>query len=146
MTNKSEHCLSVIADPSGLAWQQQQSEQTRQLTCVDDLSTPLEQQQLIKGLKDINEWLVGGAHYDAACVDNVAQSPHATGCCSCIHWMEGFFFNPAHAMYERLILTKHSVTVHDATKQLTTYCNMSNISNATSVCSISMTSRALLTV
>ena len=61
-----------------------QSRPTMELTCVDGLSAPLEQQQLIKGLKDVNGRLVDGADYGAACVDDVAHSSHDNGCCSCI--------------------------------------------------------------
>ena len=52
-----------------------------QLAIEDALPTPLQQQQLIKGLKDVNAGLVDGAHDGPACVDNVTHSPHDNGCC-----------------------------------------------------------------
>ena len=56
----------------------------RRLTCVDSLAATLEQQQLIKGLEDVDGGLVDGAHNGPACVDDVAHCPHDNGCCSCI--------------------------------------------------------------
>ena len=53
-----------------------------QLSVEDELPAPLQQQQLIKGLKDVDAGLVDGAHYCPACVDNVAHCAHHNGCCS----------------------------------------------------------------
>ena len=53
-----------------------------QLAIEDGLPSPLQQQQLIKGLKDINAGLVDGAHYGSACVDNVAHCPHHNSSCT----------------------------------------------------------------
>ena len=53
-------------------------------TCVDGLASSLEQQQLVKGLKDVDGRLVDGAHNGAASVDNIAHSPHHNGSCPCI--------------------------------------------------------------
>lgn len=55
-----------------------------EVTCVDGLAASLQQQQLVKGLKDVDGGLVNGTHNSAACVDNVAHSPHHNGCCPCI--------------------------------------------------------------
>ena len=49
---------------------------------VGDVATRLHEQQVIKGLKDVNTRLVDGAHHSAACVDSVAHTPHDNGCCS----------------------------------------------------------------
>ena len=47
-----------------------------QLTIEDGLPSPLQQQQLIKGLKDVDAGLVDGAHNGPARVDYVAYSAH----------------------------------------------------------------------
>ena len=47
-----------------------------QLPIEDTLASPLQQQQLIKGLKDVNAGLVNGTHDCPARVDNVAHRPH----------------------------------------------------------------------
>ena len=52
-----------------------------ELTIENALPSPLQQQQLIKGLKDVNAGLVDGAHNGPAGVDNVAHSPHDDGGC-----------------------------------------------------------------
>ena len=51
-------------------------------TCIDGLASTLEQQQLIKGLKDVYGGLVDGAHNGPACVDNVTHRPHNNSRCS----------------------------------------------------------------
>lgn len=53
-----------------------------QLAIEDGLPSTLQQQQLIKRLKDVDGGLVNGAHNGSACVDNVAYSTHDDGCCS----------------------------------------------------------------
>ena len=53
-----------------------------QLPVEDELPAPLQQQQLIKGLKDVDAGLVDGAHNGPARVDNVAHCAHHNGCCS----------------------------------------------------------------
>ena len=50
-----------------------------QLAIEDGFTTSLQQQQLIKGLKDVDAGLVDGAHDRPACVDNVAHSTHHNG-------------------------------------------------------------------
>ena len=50
-----------------------------QLTIEDGFTTSLQQQQLIKGLKDVNTGLVNSAHNCPACVDNVAHGTHHNG-------------------------------------------------------------------
>ncbi len=55
-----------------------------QLPIEDALSSPLQQQQLIKGLKDVNAGLVNGTHNRPARVDNVAHRPHDNSCSSSI--------------------------------------------------------------
>ena len=50
-----------------------------QLAIEDGFTTSLQQQQLIKGLKDVNAGLVDGAHNRPACVDDVAHSTHHKG-------------------------------------------------------------------
>ena len=49
---------------------------------VGDIAPRLHEQQVIKGLKDVNARLVNGAHHSAARVDGVAHTPHDNGCCS----------------------------------------------------------------
>ncbi len=53
-----------------------------QLSIEDELPASLQQQQLIKGLKDVDAGLVDGAHNCPACVDNVTHRPHHNSCCS----------------------------------------------------------------
>ncbi len=55
-----------------------------QLPIENALSSPLQQQQLIKGLEDVNAGLVDGTHNCPACVDNVAHRPHHNSCSSSI--------------------------------------------------------------
>ena len=55
-----------------------------QLAIEDGLPSPLQQQQLIKGLKDVNAGLVDGADYGASCVDNVAHCSHHNGSRPCV--------------------------------------------------------------
>ena len=50
-----------------------------QLAIEDGLPSPLQQQQLIKGFKDVNAGLVDGAHYGSPRVHNVTHSPHDNG-------------------------------------------------------------------
>ena len=50
-----------------------------QLAIENGFSSSLQQQQLVKGLKDVNAGLVDGAHYGAACVHNVAYCAHHNG-------------------------------------------------------------------
>ncbi len=53
-----------------------------QLSVEDELPAPLQQQQLIKRLKDVDARLVDGAHNCPACVDDVTHCSHYNGCCS----------------------------------------------------------------
>ena len=53
-----------------------------QLSVEDALASPLEQQKLIKGLKNVDGRLVDGAHNGSAGVDDVAHSSHHNGRCS----------------------------------------------------------------
>lgn len=53
-----------------------------QLTIEDGLPSPLQQQQLIKGLEDVNTGLVDGAHNGAPCVDNIPHCSHHNSSCS----------------------------------------------------------------
>ena len=53
-----------------------------QLAIEDRLPSTLQQQQLIKRLKDVDAGLVNGAHNGSASVHNVAHSTHDNGCCS----------------------------------------------------------------
>ena len=55
-----------------------------QLSIEDELPAPLQQQQLIKGLKDVDAGLVDGAHNGPACVDDVTHCSHDNGCSSSI--------------------------------------------------------------
>ena len=55
-----------------------------QLSIEDALAAPLQQQQLIEGLEDVDGRLVDGAYDGAAGVDNVAHSPHHNGSRPCI--------------------------------------------------------------
>ena len=50
-------------------------------TCIDGLASTLEQQQLIKGLKDIDGWLMNSTHNGPPRVHNVTHSPHDNGRC-----------------------------------------------------------------
>ena len=50
-----------------------------QLAIEDGLTPPLQQQQLIKGLKDVDAGLVDGAHNGPASVDDVAHCTHHDG-------------------------------------------------------------------
>ena len=52
-----------------------------QLAIEDELSTPLQQQQLIKCLEDVNAGLVDGADNGPPCVHYVAHCAHHNGCC-----------------------------------------------------------------
>ena len=52
-----------------------------QLTIEDGLPSPLQQQQLIKGLEDVNAGLVDGAHYGSPRIHNVAHCAHHNGSC-----------------------------------------------------------------
>ncbi len=60
-----------------------------QLAIEDGFTASLQQQQLIKGFKDVDAGLVDGAHNGPACVDDVAHSAHHNGsssgiqACSC---------------------------------------------------------------
>ena len=54
------------------------------LTCIDGLAASLQQQQLVKGLEDVNGGLVDGTHYGPASVNNVAHCPHHNGSRPCI--------------------------------------------------------------
>ena len=47
-----------------------------QLAIENGFASPLQQQQLIKGLKDVNAGLVDGTHNGPSRVDNVTHSPH----------------------------------------------------------------------
>ena len=49
---------------------------------VGDIPSRLHQQQVIKGLKDVNAGLVDGAHHSAPSVHSVTHTPHDNGCCS----------------------------------------------------------------
>jgi len=53
-----------------------------QLSVEDEFPAPLQQQQLIKGIKDVDAGLVDGTHNCPACVDNVTHCAHHNGCCS----------------------------------------------------------------
>jgi len=55
-----------------------------QLAIEDALSSPLQQQQLIERLKDVDAGLVDGTHNCPACVDDVAHCPHHNSCSSSI--------------------------------------------------------------
>ena len=52
--------------------------------CIDGLPAPLQQQQLIEGLKDVDAGLVDGADNGAARVNNVAHCPHHYSSCPSI--------------------------------------------------------------
>ena len=49
---------------------------------VGDISSRLHQQQVVKGLKDVNAGLVDCAHHSTPGVDGVTHTPHDNGCCS----------------------------------------------------------------
>ena len=55
-----------------------------QLAIKDGLPSPLQQQQLIKGLENVNAGLVNGAHNGAPCVDYVTHCSHHNGSRPCI--------------------------------------------------------------
>ena len=53
-----------------------------QAAMVGDVPPRLHQQQVIKGLKNVDAGLVDGAHHGAPGVHSVTHAPHDNGCCS----------------------------------------------------------------
>ena len=49
---------------------------------VGDIPSRLHQQQVVKGLKDVNAGLVDGTYHSAPSVHSVTHTPHDNGCCS----------------------------------------------------------------
>lgn len=85
LTNAAvEHSSVVLVSGADLIVCYQVLGVCAQLTVEDGFATTLQQQQLIKGLKDVNGWLVDGTHNGTACVDNVTHCPHHNGSCSCV--------------------------------------------------------------
>ena len=74
-------CSVQVSNATGLVLFQI-DRNSQQHTCIDGLASTLKQQQLIKGLKDVDGGLVDGAHDGPACVDNVTHRPHHNSRCS----------------------------------------------------------------